>query len=102
MTSGRTMFPSSELHAPFPAAEAPDAVSRAGLDRERDPKRTTPALEVQVGRPLDCTPCDGSDCSSPAVVSVTLRADWAPHFYCAEHWPAMHAMLRDRDHKLTY
>lgn len=98
------MCTSSELNASLPAAEAPavSAVSRTGPDRERDAKRATPALDVQVGRPLDRTPCDGLDCNSPAVVSVTLRADWAPHFYCAEHWPAMHTMLRERGHTLTF
>lgn len=73
-----------------------------GQDGECDSKRVVPALEVQVGRPLDRTPCEGLACRAPAAVSVSIRADWAPHFYCAEHWPAMDAMLRERGHRLSY
>lgn len=73
-----------------------------GMARAREVARAAPPLDVQVGRPLDATPCDGLSCSFPAAVSVTLRAEWAPHFLCAEHWPAMRTMLRERGHKLTY
>lgn len=77
-------------------------ITQDGQDGERDAKRVVAALEVQVGRPLDRTPCDGLACSSPAAVSVSMRTDWAPHFYCAEHWPAMDAMFRERGHTLTF
>jgi len=75
-------------------------VAPAALDGEMT--RAAPPLDVQIGRPLDRTPCDGLSCGYPAAVSVTLRAEWAPHFLCAEHWPAMRTMLRERGHKLTY
>lgn len=111
------MCTSSEVNGLSPAAGAsgvaaaslagPDyrdgtAFPPDGRDGERDTKRVVPALEVQVGRPLARTPCDSVACSAPAAVSVSLRADWAPHFYCAEHWPAMDAMLRERGHTLRF